>query len=91
MFPEHAGDLLRIEQSPADGGIMVSRLEGRAVSEQGRVPHSTTPWEMVVSPWREGGSVGLGGEGDSGHGEGRATEAGMVLFNVAAGARLHVR
>ncbi|CAM9365782.1 unnamed protein product [Ectocarpus sp. 4 AP-2014] len=89
------GGLLRVEQSPADGGIMVSGLEGRAVSEQGTARHSTdaatTPWEMVVSPWGEGGSVGLGGEGDSGHGEGRATEAGMVLFNVAAGARLHVR
>lgn len=71
---------------------MVSGLEGRAVSEQGIVRHSTdAPWEMVVSPWREGGSVGLGGEGGCGHREGRATEAGMVLFNVAAGARLHVR
>jgi len=43
---------------------------------------TSMPWRLVVDHCAEGGGSGA---------DGRGTEQGMMLYNVAAGAQLHAR
>lgn len=84
---DHGGHAL------GSGEAMAEQKAGDPTSTPG-ARHTTDsvnpPWRLVMDPCGQR-SVKFGADGGGSGADGHGTEQGMVLYNVAAGALLHVR